>query len=202
MPRINSCVTIVWVFENRIVATVGKENDFTMAQLPQTLKARNFTFEKLREKRSILSLITKQPNFYLLLFGFSFPAGPFLAPYSQAAYDGSQIMYPLWPPVQPALPTDCTSPQAPYNPACGISKDLFLFTPVMTQCYLFLYQICFYSMVFYLMVNKRHFELFFLMVKSSCIIAMCKKQPFAWFYCSFWTLFYQTNQLQIHIYGE
>uniref|UniRef100_A0A673HMX9 Shisa N-terminal domain-containing protein n=1 Tax=Sinocyclocheilus rhinocerous TaxID=307959 RepID=A0A673HMX9_9TELE len=35
----------------------------------------------------------------------------------QAAYDGGQIMYPLQPPVQPVLPTDYTSPQAPYNPA-------------------------------------------------------------------------------------
>ncbi|XP_016428462.1 protein shisa-5-like [Sinocyclocheilus rhinocerous] len=44
-------------------------------------------------------------------------AGLFPARFSQAAYDGGQIMYPLQPPVQPVLPTDYTSPQAPYNPA-------------------------------------------------------------------------------------
>ncbi|XP_042605727.1 uncharacterized protein LOC109083533 isoform X2 [Cyprinus carpio] len=44
-------------------------------------------------------------------------AGLFPAPVSQAAYDGGQIMYPLQAPVQPALPTDYTSPQAPHNPA-------------------------------------------------------------------------------------
>ncbi len=70
MPRINSCVTIVWVFENRIVATVGEENDFAKARLLQTRKTRKFTFEKWREIRPILSLITKQPKFYLLVFIF------------------------------------------------------------------------------------------------------------------------------------
>ncbi|RXN30476.1 shisa-5-like protein [Labeo rohita] len=47
--------------------------------------------------------------------------GQFLAPFSQAAYDGGQNMYPLQPLVQPALPTDYTSPQPPYNPAYMVS---------------------------------------------------------------------------------
>ncbi|KAL1251590.1 hypothetical protein QQF64_019386 [Cirrhinus molitorella] len=44
-------------------------------------------------------------------------AGQFPAPYSQAAYDSGQIMYPPQPPVQPALPTNYTLPQPAYNPA-------------------------------------------------------------------------------------
>ncbi|XP_052446404.1 uncharacterized protein LOC127987974 isoform X6 [Carassius gibelio] len=36
-------------------------------------------------------------------------AGLFPAPFSQAAYDGGQIMYPPQAPVQPALPTNYTS---------------------------------------------------------------------------------------------
>ncbi|XP_052446398.1 uncharacterized protein LOC127987974 isoform X1 [Carassius gibelio] len=43
-------------------------------------------------------------------------AGLFPAPFSQAAYDGGQIMYPPQAPVQPALPTNYTSTQAPQNP--------------------------------------------------------------------------------------
>ncbi len=52
-----------------------------------------------------------------LFTGFRFPADSFPAPYSQAAYDGGQIMHRLQPPVQPVLSTDYNSPQAPYNPA-------------------------------------------------------------------------------------
>ncbi|XP_050951155.1 protein shisa-5-like [Labeo rohita] len=44
-------------------------------------------------------------------------AGQFPGPYSQAAYDSGQIMYPLQPPVQPVIPTNYTSPQPAYNPA-------------------------------------------------------------------------------------
>lgn len=53
---------------------------------------------------------------------FSVSPGGYPAPYSQAAYDGSQAPYPLNPPVQPSYahpppPSDYNAAQLPYNPA-------------------------------------------------------------------------------------
>ncbi len=42
---------MVWVFENRIVATVGKENDFTMAQLMQTTENKKLYIWKIKGKK-------------------------------------------------------------------------------------------------------------------------------------------------------